>query len=162
MRWRQAAVDSLKGMFYFVVLGPPIGALVLTVVFAGMAIGHPHFDPMALLGLLGFAMLAMLYSWLFAAIPAALTGLLVGPLRWRFHQWRWCLVAGAVGGAVSSIGVLVGLLSGDMGRASPGLMLVFPGFVAGVLVARIFGLRATYPPSPMPPLPQRAGMGESP
>jgi peptidoglycan/LPS O-acetylase OafA/YrhL len=86
----------------------------------------------------------------------------VGPLRWRFQQWRWCLVAGVIGAAVSSIGLLVGPLSGDMGRASPGMMLVFPGFVAGVLAARVFGVRATYPPPPMPPLPQRAGIGESP
>lgn len=162
MRWRQAAVDSLKGMLYFVAIGPPIGALALALVSAGMMIGNPHFDGSSLLGLLGFTAMAMLFSWIFGAIPAALTGLLVGPLRWRFHQWRWCLVAGVIGAAVSSIGLLVGPLSGDMGRASPGVMLVFPGFVAGVLAARVFGRRAAYPPPPMPPLPQRAGIGESP
>jgi hypothetical protein len=162
MRRKQAVVDSIKGAIYFLLIGPPVGALALTVVFAGMMAREWTLDPSSLLGLLGFAMFAVLFSWLFGAIPAVLTGLLVGPLRWRFQQWRWCLVAGAMGAAVSSIGLLIGPLSGDMGRASPGLMLIFPGFVAGVLAARVFGLRATYPPPPMPPLPQPAGMGESP
>ena len=162
MRWRQAVVNSIKGAIYFLLIGPPVGALALTVVVSGMMISELTMDPSSLRGLLGFAMFAVLFSWLFGAIPAVLTGLLVGPLRWRFHQWRWCLVAGAIGAAVSSIGLLVGPLSGDMGRSSPGLMLVFPGFVAGFLAARVFGLRATFPPPPMPSLPQPAGMGESP
>jgi hypothetical protein len=163
MEWRRAVVDSLKGSLYFGLVGPPVGALALTVATLARMAWRYQENPLAAFdGIVGFALVSILFSWFMGAVPAVITGLLLGPFRWRFHQWRWCLAAGAVGAAMSGTGLLMGGMPGELGRQSPGLLLVFPGFVAAVLVARLFGVRATYPTSPMPPLPQSAGIGESP
>jgi hypothetical protein len=161
--WRRAVVDSLKGALYFGLIGPPVGALALTVASLSRMGWEYQENPLAALyGVFGFALFSILFSWFMGVVPAAVTGLLLGPFRWRFHLWRWCLAAGVVGALVSSASLLVDGLPGELGRQSPGLLLVFPGFVAGVLVARLFAVRASYPPPAMPPVPQPTGIGESP
>ena len=155
---------------YFLALGPPVGALFATAVFGlFMVIGVPTTwdtpsTAAASLGGLGvIAMVVMMFSWVLGSVPALVTGLLLGPWRWRFHQWRWCLVAGVVGAAAAVAFIqLWAPLGGENGGVWPALYPVVPGFPAGMLVAKVFAMRAPYPPPTMPPLPQPAGMGDSP
>jgi hypothetical protein len=169
---RRALVDSAKGALYFLALGPPVGALAL---WAIMSLGlvtvmgpsnlaeSPSSAGMSLAGFGLMALVMMLYSWVLGSVPAVITGALIGPWRWRFHQWRWCLLAGVVG-AAAAVGFfqLWAPLGGENGGAWPALYPVVPGFPAGVLVAKVFALRAPYPPPKMPPLPRPAGIGDSP
>lgn len=148
---RRALVDSAKGALYFLVVGPPTGALVLCVGGAAMMIIESPADFLQLAGVaLGFAILAIPFSWVLGAIPAVLTGLVLGPFRSWFHQWRWCLAAGLVGAAMS----MLSLWAWPGGGRGEGLAsvtgLVFPGFFAAVLVARLFALRAPRHPPLLP------------
>lgn len=170
MDGRRALVDSAKGALYFLALGPPVGALFMTAAFGlVLVLGMPTLllapstavTSLGGLGALAFVM--VLFSWVLGGVPALVTGALVGPWRWRFHQWRWCLVAGVVGAAAAVAFIqLWAPLGGENGGVWPALYPIVPGFPAGVLVAKVFAMRAPYPPPEMPPLPPSAGIGDSP
>ena len=170
MDGRRALVDSAKGALYFLALGPPVGALAMTAIMGlVMAAGMPMLwlspstATTSLGGLGAMAGVAVLFSWVLGSLPALVTGALLGPWRWRFHQWRWCLVAGAVGAAAATAFFqLWAPLGGENGGAWPALYPIVPGFPAGMLVAKVFAMRAPYPPPEMPPLPRPAGIGDSP
>ncbi len=167
---RRALADSAKGALYFLVLGPPIGALVMTAAIGlllatSIPLRWESMDQalVSVGGLGAMAMATTMFSWVLGSLPALVTGALVGPWRWRFHQWRWCLVAGVVGGAASVVFFLLWVpLGGDTGGLVATLSPFVPGFGAGALVARVFAMRAPYPPPKAPPLPVSAGIGDSP
>lgn len=170
MDGRRALVDSAKGALYFLALGPPVGALFMTAFFGlFMVFGMPTLwetPSMAATSLGGLGVMAfmmVMFSWVLGSVPAVATGLLIGPWRWRFHQWRWCVVAGVVG-AVAAVAFfeLWAPLGGGNGGLWPALYPVVPGFPAGMLVAKVFARRAPYPLPEMPPLPPSAGIGDSP
>jgi len=146
---RTAFRNSFLGALFFGFLAPPIGSLGLSVPLAIYAfIAKPGAEAMvlALALLIGLA----LWSYLVGFIPAAITGLLVGPFRARFGAWRYCLAAGALGCVIACLGGYLLYSSGGQPPealtalnigATAGVYLALlglPGLVGGTVSARLF------------------------
>lgn len=125
----------------FLIGGPPLGTFVVALpllLFGALDGGE---SPVAaLVGALGIS----LYSYLFGAVPALLTGL-VAAWSWpRLRGWRAHLRMGAIGFVLSLLFFavafsLIGTRSDDSFADSMSIPLLFslPGLVAGVLVSRL-------------------------
>lgn len=149
MATRTALRNSFLGALFFGFLAPPIGSLGLSVPLAIYAfIAKPGSEAivLALALLIGLAF----WSYLVGIVPAAITGLLVGPFRAHFGAWRYCLAVGALGCVIPCLGWYLLIPSGrqppealtalNIG-ATAGVYLALlglPGLVGGTVSARLF------------------------
>jgi len=125
----------------FLIGGPPLGTFVVALpmmLFGALDSGDSLVG--GLVAALGFS----LFSYLFGAVPALLTGL-VAAWSWpRLRGWRAHLRMGAIGFVVSLLCFaiafpLMGSRNDDSFADSVPTLLLFslPGLVAGVLVSRL-------------------------
>ena len=89
----------------FVLIGPPVGALILLLTIAAFNMANPD-----LAGLSWVAMFALFYgvpvSYLFGALPAAIAGLLVGLWQSFVRRPSWLFALGV--GLIVGLGYLFG------------------------------------------------------
>ncbi|WP_369940596.1 hypothetical protein [Xanthomonas medicagonis] len=125
----------------FLIGGPPLGTFVVALpmlLFGALDGGESPVG--ALVGALGIS----LFSYLFGAVPALLTGL-VAAWSWpRLRGWRAHLRMGAIGFVLSLLCFaiafpLMGSRSTDSFTDDAPTLLLFslPGLIAGVLVSRL-------------------------
>jgi hypothetical protein len=155
---RGTLLDAGKGALYFGVLGPPIGALAFTAMLWLMSLyGEPDQSWNELgTGVAAVAAVFVLFSWMFGAVPAVVLGLVAGGFRPRLARWSFCLLIGLLGGLLSiGWGQLMLGVGGEHLGSDPWAFGV-PGAVSGLVVARVFGLRAARRAR------AQAGIGESP
>lgn len=141
--------NTLKGVLYFAVLAPPIGALSIgAFLFAGLLSSGSSIGA-AISGGISMGLMFAIGSHILGIVPAGIVGLLCGPFRASFKLWRYCLLAAFLGALVATIFAFVAVA--DQRIDNPYLMFSLPGFVGALLVSRIFGVRASDNSSkPMP------------
>jgi hypothetical protein len=86
--------DMGKGVLFFTLFGPPLGGLSLTVVMLLIELGQGQRIAADDLWVL---LLIPLIAYPFGAIPAALTGLVLGTIRDRLLGWRGAVFGGGIG-----------------------------------------------------------------
>lgn len=150
-RWK----ESLRGLILFALLGPPLGGLLvalaigITETWQGNLQGEGMSNWLAILGL------ALVFSYPFGVVPAAVTGLMVGWLRPRLVGWRAATTGALLGGVFTIVGLLLvtdkdfepGMLLGGLIGAIPGALLAHRFFaVSGT------SSRSTHPIHTEPPV----------
>ncbi len=128
---------------FYLLAGPLIGiAVVILAMLAGALL-----DGGADLGITLFVIpVFIFFGYIFGAVPAAITGLLVGWYRHRLLRWQHVLIAGLAGAAVSTTCLTAffywaesprrpGLEAGFFERMGGAWILAIPGFVAALLCA---------------------------
>jgi hypothetical protein len=136
MSHRRTLSDMGKGILFFVLLGPPLGglSLTLTMLVVELAQGERiQADDLLVL------LLIPIIAYPFGAIPAALTGLVLGAIRDRLRGWRGALLGGAAGYLVTL--ALLQLL--EPGRALDATLFGFAttGLFAAAVLAPVFAKR---------------------
>jgi hypothetical protein len=136
MPWKRTLSDMGKGILFFVLLGPPLGGLSLTLTMLVLELAQgARIQADDLLVLL----LIPIIAYPFGAIPAALTGLVLGAIRDRLRGWRGAVLGGAVGYLVT-LGLLQLL---EAGRALDASLFGFAatGLFAAAVLAPVFAKR---------------------
>ena len=144
--------EMLKGALWFGVLGPPIGSLLFWMAILASSIAER--DGGAFTVAFGTIIFLLPYSYIFGLIPAVLSGLIVGPFRPSIHSWPRYFGVGLICSLVSlACGAVLTLLF-DESIADVTFLAAFffgPAFVAGTVVARLWGHRPnnSFKPKPL-------------
>ena len=125
----------LMGGLTFALLGPPIGALALLAVMAGIDLWQGDTTAGELVRFVPALLIVLLFSYPVGVVPAALAGIAVGALQPHLVGWRSAL-AGAVAGGLSTLLCLLALRL----DIADGKSLLFStiGIVPGAVLAHHF------------------------
>ena len=140
--------NPVKGALLFAIAGPPIGSFLVTMTialpFAIRLTIHKSFLMAAMVLFIPIGVAA--FSFLFGAIPAALSGIVVGILRTRLSPFSGAIISGAVA-ALITLFFFAFLMSPpgipDIQNAledSPDTLALFGlfAFVGGFIVGHLF------------------------
>lgn len=138
--------NVLKGALFFGVVAPPIGSIPFgcATVVAAIISGSGADLVFAVPGALAFA----LFSYLFGAVPALVTGLAAGVFLHLSRSIPYCMAIGSVGGALTlAFGAAIVPLTHNWSSASDirtlFLMYGFPGIFSGIVTAALFRRHTT-------------------
>lgn len=144
-RFRFRPTNSVKGVFYFGALGPPIGGALFALTFflTPSAVSAAKEQGISeLLSALGVVVLMFsAWSYLIGFLPAVVTGALAGLIREKLSHWRYCFLVGLFGLVASTLPFMLVTSSDSQESESFLLSLAFCGLASGTLVARIFAIR---------------------